>query len=225
MTGYGIIIALLFVTVILLIRAEFADKRKQIYLFKPISTTLLIMVAVLSFVIPSVYNEKYTLAILIALLLSFGGDIALMFKSRGAFMAGLALFLLAHIAYAIIFTVYNGLWAGDLISGLIILVISGAVFAFLYSGLDSMKVPVLLYIIIIGFMLNRAFSTLFGDFFTRTQAVLITLGAGLFYISDIILAVNRFKKPFKYNRISLAFYYSGQLCIALSTGLFARLSC
>jgi hypothetical protein len=50
---------------------------------------------------------------------------------------------------------------------------------------------------------------------------MILTGALLFYISDIMLAANRFWKPWRYNRISLAFYYGGQLLIALAAGCFA----
>ena len=48
------------------------------------------------------------------------------------------------------------------------------------------------------------------------QAVLVLIGAVLFYVSDVILAAARFWKPWRYHRISLAFYYSGQLLIALA---------
>ena len=44
----------------------------------------------------------------------------------------------------------------------------------------------------------------------------VIIGALLFYASDLILAANRFWRPWQYNRISLGFYYSGQLLIALS---------
>jgi uncharacterized membrane protein YhhN len=220
MGEYMIAIVLLAVVTILLIRAEFSGNKKRIYLFKPLATTLVIIVALLSF-LTTRCNPQYTIAIIIGLLFSFGGDIALMFKSKRAFMIGLISFLFAHIAYAITFTLFSGFWSGDYLSGVIIILISIAVYAYLYSGLESMKIPVLLYIIIIGFMLSRGISTFSGLFFNETQAVLISIGAGLFYISDLILAVNRFKMPFRYNRISLAFYYSGQLLIALSTGFFA----
>jgi uncharacterized membrane protein YhhN len=220
MGEYIIAIVLLAVCAILLIRAEFSENQKKIYIFKPLSTTLVIIIALLSFLTDQC-NTKYTWAIIVGLLLSFGGDIALMFKSRKAFMLGLVSFLLAHIAYAVTFSYFNGFWSGDYISGVIIILISIGVYVYLYSGLESMKIPVLVYIAIIGFMLNRGVSAFFGHFFNDTQAMLISIGAGLFYISDLILAVNRFKRPFRYNRISLAFYYSGQLLIALSTGFFA----
>jgi len=220
MSIYYILIACLTLFVTLLIRAEFAEKRKQIYIFKPISTSLVIVIALLFIVVNKDYNLNYTLAIIIGLLFSFGGDIVLMFKSKQAFMLGLILFLMAHVVYSIVFSVYSGFVESDLISALVLILLAMVIFIYLYSALDRMKIPVLFYILIISFMMNRAISTFYGEFFNYTQAILISVGAGLFYISDLILAVNKFKKSFKYHRISLAFYYSGQLLIALSTGFF-----
>jgi len=217
---YYAIIALLILLVTLLIRAELVGKQKQIYIFKPLSTALVIIVAALSIFVPDEYNLSYTLAIILALLFSLGGDVALMFKSKQAFMIGLVLFLIAHIVYSIVFTVYSGFVTSDLISALILILLAIIIYFYLYPGLAKMKIPVLVYVLIISFMMNRAIATFSGKYFSIIQAFLISIGAGLFYISDLILAVNKFKKPLKYNRISLACYYSGQLMIALSTGFF-----
>ena len=88
------------------------------------------------------------------------------------------------------------------------------------SGLGKLKGPVIVYITIISFMVSRAFSTLFSPNFSEKQGLMIFFGALLFYISDMILAANRFWRPWKYNRISLAFYYSGQMLLALAASYF-----
>ena len=72
----------------------------------------------------------------------------------------------------------------------------------------------------ISAMVNRAGSTLVSPVFEVSQALMISIGAMLFYTSDVILAANRFWKSWKYNRISLAFYYGGQLLIALAASYF-----
>jgi uncharacterized membrane protein YhhN len=69
-------------------------------------------------------------------------------------------------------------------------------------------------------MVSRAISTFFGDAFTATQAWLVSLGAVFFMLSDIVLAVNRFRRPMKRHRLSLFAYYLGQLLIALSPAYF-----
>jgi uncharacterized membrane protein YhhN len=83
-----------------------------------------------------------------------------------------------------------------------------------------MKVPVIIYTVIISLMVNRAIAAFASPAFSTVQAWMISLGALLFYISDLILAAGRFWRPWKYNRISLAFYYSGQLLIALAGSYF-----
>ena len=211
---------ILIVTVFFLIRAEFRKDNRQIYIFKPPATSLLIITALLS-LLEKHTNVTYLTGILIGLGLSLGGDIALMFQSnRKAFTIGLVLFLLAHLAYAITFTLLDS-QHNDWGMTLLVLAIGASVYRLLYKGLDTMKIPVLAYILIISFMVNQALSTFVGSIFTTTQAWLIALGAILFYISDLILAINRYWKSFKYQRISLAFYYLGQFLIALSASYFA----
>jgi len=135
---------------------------------------------------------------------------------------GLVLFLLAHVVYAVGFTLFNGFHPGDLAVGLVLLILGAGVYAYLWPGLGGMKLPVALYVVIICLMVNRAASTFFGTAFTITQALLLTAGALLFWLSDLMLAVNRFRRPFRYHRLSLALYYGGQLLIALSPAYFGR---
>jgi uncharacterized membrane protein YhhN len=84
-----------------------------------------------------------------------------------------------------------------------------------------MQGPVLLYILVICFMVNRAVSTFYGTYFTPTQAWLLCIGAILFWQSDLLLAINRFRRPFKSEPAGLFLYYGGQLLIALSASYFA----
>jgi len=174
----------------------------------------------LSFLKP-VQNLTYTIGVTAGLLLSFGGDVALMFQEkRKPFVIGLGLFLLAHVAYAVVFTILGVFSARDLLSAALILAPGAGMFLLIRPNLGTMKVPVLVYIVVISVMVNRAASTLLSPVFEASQAWMVLVGAILFYISDVILAANRFWKPWKYNRISLAFYYSGQLLIALAASCF-----
>ncbi len=99
--------------------------------------------------------------------------------------------------------------------------LAALIYLYLKPGLGKMQGPVLFYILAICFMVNRAVSTFFGAFFTTTQAWLIALGAILFWLSDLLLAVNRFRHPFRLERLGLYLYYGGQLLIALSPSYFA----
>jgi uncharacterized membrane protein YhhN len=220
MEAHWIPLPFLLVTVVLLVRAQFKGNQKQILVLKPLSTLLVIAVAALSFLAPGAH-PPYTLWLILGLFLSLGGDVALMFQSDRAFRSGLILFLLAHIVYSIAFTLPNGFHLQDLLTGAGLLVVAVAIYRYLRPGLGKMKGPVLLYIVIICFMVNRALSTFFGDAFTTTQAWLISLGALLFMASDLMLAANRFGHSFRAHRLSLFLYYGGQLLIALSPSFFA----
>ena len=212
----------------------------QVYVFKPLSTALVILVAALSFGAPGT-EAGYTVGVFVGLILSLGGDVALMFPSAKAFLVGLVLFLLAHVAYAITFTLFNGFYLGDLVSGAVLLALAVVIYRYLESGpstsdvpsaprperdeglragLEEMKGPVIVYIVIISLMVNRAISAFFGTTFTPTQAWLMALGAIAFWVSDLMLAVNRFRQPFERHHLSLVFYYGGQLLIALSPAYF-----
>ncbi len=215
------VLPVLAVTVFFLIRAEFRKAQRQIYVIKPVATLLVIAVALLSFREVRV-NLTYTVGALVGLTLSFGGDIALMFQTnRKAFMIGLALFLLAHVVYAVTFTLLLGSMGAIVwLAALVLVALGVGIYLVFRSGLGTMKVPVIVYITVISVMVNQAVATFNSSAFSAGQAWMIAIGAVLFYISDVILAANRFWKPFQYNRISLAFYYAGQFLIALAASYF-----
>lgn len=214
------LLPILLITATLLIRAELLKIRRQSYIFKPISTLLVIAAALAAFWEPA-HNTTYTIGVLVGLLFSFGGDIALLFQEkRRPFMIGLVLFLAAHIAYTVVFILLGAFTAWDLLSGAILLVIAVSYYRLLAPNLGSMKIPVIVYIVIITLMVSRALSTFASPVFSTAQAWMVAGGAVLFYISDVILAANRFWQPWKYQRISLAFYYSGQFLIALAASFF-----
>ena len=214
------LILLLAVIVILLIRAEIKKDKSQLYVLKPLSTLLVIAVAVLSFFEPG-RNLTYSVGVLIGLAFSFGGDVALMFQEkRKAFMVGLVLFLIGHITYITVFILLGRFTYRDLISALLLFIPALAYYRLLKPNLGSMKVPVIIYMLIISLMVNRAFSIFFSPLFSLDQAWMIFTGAFLFYLSDIVLAANRFWRPMKYHRLSLTAYYTGQLLIALSASNF-----
>lgn len=214
------LLPVLAVTVPLLIRAEFAKQRRQIYLLKPLSTLLVIAVATLSLLEPA-RNLLYTAGVLVGLLFSLGGDIALMFQeNRKAFTLGLAAFLAAHIAYAVVFTALGRFSAWDILSTVVLLAAGLGFYRLIRADLGSMRGPVIAYILIISVMVSRALGTLASPAFTAPQSLMVAVGAALFYCSDLILAASRFWRPWRYHRISLAFYYGGQLLIALAGSYF-----
>ena len=87
------------ISVALLIRAELCHNRRQVRVFKPISTLLVIAVALLSLWVPGT-RTGYAVGILVGLAFSFAGDVALMGSWDKTLRIGLLFFLLAHLAYA-----------------------------------------------------------------------------------------------------------------------------
>jgi len=212
------IIPILFITVFFLVRAEFGKIKQQIFIFKPLSSILLIIALILSYFSTS-NNINYSFGILLGLLFTLSGDIALMFpENKKAFNIGLRLFLFAHVIYGTLFMMYGEFSINSILPVIAFLIIGILIFTYLKPNLGKMKIPVLLYIIIISVMVISSFSLM--NTFHGSQAIMVICGAISFYISDLIMALSRFGKSWKYNRISLVFYYTGQILIALSAGYF-----
>jgi uncharacterized membrane protein YhhN len=195
-------------------------ERREFCILKPLSTLLIIAVALLSLLAPA-RNVTYTVGVSVGLLLSLGGDIALLFEeNRKAFALGLGLFLLAHIAYAGVFTLLGRVSAWDALSAALLLAAGGGFYILIRPNLGKLRVPVIVYVVVISVMVSRAAATLLSPRFSTVQACLILAGALLFYVSDAILAANRFWRPWRYRRIGLAPYYAGQFLIALAASYF-----
>jgi hypothetical protein len=69
-------------------------------------------------------------------------------------------------------------------------------------------------------MLLSALLTLFRPDWASTPAYLVSLGAFLFYLSDIILAWNKFVAPIKNSRIlNIGLYHLGQIAIVVGVAM------
>ncbi len=161
----------------------------------------------------------------LGLAFSLAGDIFLMLP-REQFIAGLVAFLLAHIFYIVGFlqtpVALN-------LPGLIIAVVIALVIIRLYrriasgleeSGKPALKIPVLIYSLVISVMLLLALLTLTGESWQTSPALLVSLGALLFYISDALLAWNKFVTPLRQGRfISIIPYHLGQILLTVGAAL------
>ena len=97
---------------------------------------------------------------------------------------------------------------------------SGAVYCWLIPYLGSMKIPVLLYILVISMMLVIAWSVTGNLGLLPLGRTMIVAGAFIFYLSDMFVARDRFyKKEFLNRLIGLPLYYTGQFLLAFSVGL------
>ncbi len=189
---------------------EYGGIRRGVYFFKPLTTTLIITLAVFS---GEPISVSYKTLIVMGLVFSLAGDVFLMLPTD-QFIAGLGSFLVAHIFYIVAFgTESEGtiLWLP-----LLPLVAYGIIMmAILWPYLGSTKGPVIAYMIVILMMAWLALSRWQGS--DQDGVELAGIGATLFVISDSLLAVNRFRKSFAPMRLMvLSTYFTAQTFIALS---------
>lgn len=159
------------------------------------------------------------------LFFSLLGDILLLFPDR-LFLPGLAVFLLGHLFYIIGFCQpFPNYFKWEFAAFVVLILMAGRqVFLRLSTGLvgknEGLRVPVLVYSIVISVMLLTASSTLVRLEWAFEPALLAAFGALSFYISDAILAWIKFVAPIKNGRVmNIAAYHLGQFLIAIAAYL------
>lgn len=153
-----------------------------------------------------------------ALALSWIGDVVLLLEKiyRPLFVIGLLSFLLAHIFYVIFFLKLRKrnpavLRAKPLVT-FFVLVYTGVMYFTLLPHIESMKLPVLAYCLVISLMLITSFHAF--DMRNQVFGQVCVVGTLLFALSDSILAINRFYYPFAVGSSLVIFTYAlGQLLI------------
>jgi len=156
----------------------------------------------------------------VGIFFSLAGDVFLMLSDR-AFIAGLVAFLLAHVSYIVGLNTPDGdispIWAigiGILLALTAARVLRRIVAGLREKGLQRLVVPVVAYGTVITLMLLSAILTIYRVDWKTSASGLVTVGAILFYFSDVILAWNKFVKPIRNGRvINMAAYHLGQIAL------------
>jgi len=163
----------------------------------------------------------------LGILLSLTGDILLMISLDRLFLAGLIAFLLAHLAYLIGFNIpIPEISAWGFVLAIIVglggvRVMRRIVAPLTSSGQARMRMPIIIYSAVISLMLLSAMMKMTEITWNANAAALVGVGAFLFYISDIILAWNKFVAPIQNGRIyNIGAYHLGQ--IMLIAGVIAQ---
>jgi uncharacterized membrane protein YhhN len=163
----------------------------------------------------------------VGILLSLTGDVLLMISLDRLFLAGLVVFLLAHVAYLVGFNIpIPGISAWGFFLAIMVglggtRVIRRILVPLAVNGQGRMRMPIIVYGVVISLMLLSAMLKLTDFTWNATAAALVSVGAFLFYISDIILAWNKFVSPIQHGRIyNIAAYHLGQ--IVLIAGVIAQ---
>jgi uncharacterized membrane protein YhhN len=159
------------------------------------------------------------------LLFSLAGDVFLLVSharfSNRWFLLGLLVFLLAHVTYIVALNIPFGaaspFWS--MLIGVFLAVSAGRILRRILAGVRARGVPRLLtpvavYGMVITLMLLSAILTLSRTDWSPSASGLVSLGALLFFFSDLLLAWNRYVKPVSNGRlVNMITYHLGQMAL------------
>lgn len=185
-------------------------KSKLIFVFKPLTTILVIAIALIQ---PLGLNETYKYLILAGLVFSLIGDVFLMLPSD-KFVQGIASFLIAHIFFIVAFILdFGPYFEWTLLIPAAIITIPFTWFLLPKTG--KMKLPVFVYSLVLMLFLWQATGRFY--YLAETTAFYTLVGAVLFIISDSILAYSRFVKKLKVFDSLIHFtYWAALVFLAIS---------
>jgi uncharacterized membrane protein YhhN len=176
------------------------------FIAKPLLIPALLL---LLFLTKSTVSGKNLL--LIGLFFSWMGDVFLLFENKNPlfFIFGLASFLTTHIFYIIYFLKIHSAQPSLLPKQpvLIALVLAYGITLVwqLYPHLGDLKLPVIIYAIVICTMLLCSLHVFLKV--KRTSAVYYLAGASVFVVSDSLLAINKFYQPFAFAGLLIMLTY------------------
>lgn len=195
--------------------------KKLEYAAKP-GTMLILLIGI---IFMGGFSSVLLICFEIGVFLSMLGDVFLLLSyvrlSNKWFLAGLAVFILAHLAYitglniplpdvspiisvgiSIILAISAGRVLGKIIEGV------------RRKGLRQLEIPIIAYGMVITIMLLSAVLVLLDGKLGFPASLLVVCGAFLFYLSDVLLAWNRYVNPVRLGRlINIILYHVGQIAL------------
>lgn len=199
MTGAAfLLLALAFVAAAANWIAVHLERKLLEYAAKPLTMVLLIA-ATLAL---DVNDPAVRTWFVVALAFCLAGDVFLMIP-KDLFVFGLAAFLVGHIAYIVGMHVV-GVEAPQFFVGIVVVMVALAVIGTILlrgvrAGPDAkLAGPVVAYMFVISAMVASAIGV---------GAAAGVIGATLFYISDALIAWNRFVKETRYARVAIMVTY------------------
>jgi uncharacterized membrane protein YhhN len=196
------------ISALLCILGKYLKTKTLIYIFKPLTTILIIVIALVA---SSKLTGNFKYILYLALIFSLIGDILLIFEDK--FVQGLTSFFVAQALFLIGFLLLGKgyhWWLFTIFTTVAIISYSG-----LLPYLGKMKLPVLLYIALISAMAWRAWENWY--LFRDTATILLAFGSVFYMISDLNFAINKFiKKYISAEAIILSTYFSAIWLISIS---------
>ena len=187
-------------------------------LFKAVASILFVVTGLinLTYCMKNKTNLKFPIWMIVALMCAMLGDILLNIN----FHIGTIIFAVGHIFYFVSYCMLEKMNRRDLLCGISISVIALAVILFvpfLDFGNTLMQGICCAYGIIISFMVGKAISNLLKE--NNLINIIIVIGSILFFISDLMLVLNKFGEISVASYLCLGTYYPAQFLLAGS--LFA----
>jgi uncharacterized membrane protein YhhN len=205
----GLVVATV-VALLGLLFSEYRGSRSGVWVAKPVASTGFIAVAMAA----GALETPYGLAVLVALVLCWIGDVFLIPKGASTlFLVGLLSFLLGHVGFVVAFALRgpDPLWM--VAAAVLLLPPAYLVLRWLHPHLTArMRTPVVAYVAVISLMLVTAVGAA-----AATGRAAIGIGAACFYLSDLHVARHRFVAQSFWNKSwGLPLYYAAQLILALT---------
>ena len=191
------------------------------YVFKPATLVAVFFSAwLLTQGVHDIWQARFFLP---GLAFSLAGDVLLLMPGKRFFLAALVSFLLAHACYIAGLNPTLPPWPAPAL--LIFVAIVGVpLYRAIAAGLrrrgqSKLLAPVVLYGVVIGLMLCSAWATLFRPQWSPLRRGLVVAGASLFFVSDTMLAWDRFVVRSHLLHVLVRItYHLGQMALAASLG-------
>ncbi|MGE0785187.1 MAG: lysoplasmalogenase [Sandaracinaceae bacterium] len=190
----------------------FASKTERKWLeriAKPTAAAIFLAAALAS----GALGTAYGIALFVGLCFAALGDVLLLSEDKKMFLAGLVVFLIGHLGYAIAFAMRGVATSWMLLSVPALGVAIVPILRWLWPHVDAkMRLPVIAYVAVITSMVAFAVGT-----YGRAPDLRVLLGAIGFFLSDLAVARQRFvQKSFLNRAWGLPLYFFAQLALALS---------
>ena len=189
-------------------------------LAKYIASLMFIGVGIINFMycVKHKVNLKFPKWMIIALTCAMLGDILLVLN----FYLGVAVFAIGHIFYLVSYCKLEKFNLKDLICGVSIFAVALCVILFapfLDFGGILMNSVCCAYALIISLMVGKAISNLLKE--KNATYMTIVIGSTLFFVSDLMLMLDKFGNIPGTSYLCLGTYYPGQFVLALSLFIYA----
>lgn len=216
MTIAFVLVALMYISLVFLIKYKNQEQEMPILIFKTLTSLLFIGIALASATDKGF--STYAILMIVGFVFCTLGDVLILNKKNvPRFISAIAAFLLGHVFFAIAFCGILGYHWFDAV--LIILIMANAYYIYKAQkfNLGKFLIPVIGYALVITVMLVKALSAIYIGYPLPIFTAAITIGATLFFASDVILVFLVFKKFCKkWSAVNLILYYTGQALLALS---------